>query len=91
VGLTLHCATIGLEESLLEVFELYPNPNNGSFTIEIPEAWIGKQALIYDMQGRLLTKLDLTAKKSQIEMNNFARGAYWLQIDNEVPVKWMKN
>ncbi|MBM3916147.1 MAG: T9SS type A sorting domain-containing protein, partial [Sphingomonadales bacterium] len=83
--------TIGLEESLLEVFELYPNPNNGSFTIEIPEAWIGKQALIYDMQGRLLTKLDLTAKKSQIEMNNFARGAYWLQIDNEVPVKWMKN
>ena len=43
------------------------------------------------MQGRLLEVLMLEKKNNQIEVTNFARGAYWLKIDDEVPVKWIKN
>jgi hypothetical protein len=83
--------TIGLEENAFDQITLYPNPNNGNFSIEIPENWVGKQAKIYDMQGRLLEVLMLEKKNNQIEVTNFARGAYWLQIEDEVPLKWIKN
>lgn len=83
--------TIGLEENAFDQITLYPNPNNGSFSIEISENWVGKQAKIYDMQGRLLEVLMLEKKNNQIEVTNFTRGAYWLKIDDAVPVKWIKN
>ncbi len=45
-----------------------------------------------DMQGRLLDQLELSTKvKNHIEFKYFVRGAYWLQIENEVPLKWIKN
>lgn len=83
--------TIGLEEWAKENMLLYPNPNNGNFTLEVPDALIGKDVYIYDMQGRLLDQLELTTKVNYIEFKHFARGAYWLQIENEVPLKWIKN
>lgn len=83
--------TIGLEEWAKENMLLFPNPNNGNFTLEIPEALIGKDVYIYDMQGRLLDQLELSTKVNYIEFIHFSRGAYWLQIENEVPLKWIKN
>lgn len=83
--------TIGLEEWAKENMLLYPNPNNGNFTLEVPDALIGQKVYIYDMQGRLLDQLELTTKVNYIEFKHFARGAYWLQIENEVPLKWIKN
>ena len=76
-----------LDEWAKENMLLYPNPNNGNFTLEVPEALIGKDLYIYDMQGRLLDQLELLTKVNYIEFIHFARGAYWLQIDNEVPLK----
>jgi hypothetical protein len=83
--------TIGLEENAFDQITLYPNPNNGNFTLEVSEALIGKKVHIYDMQGRLLDQLELSTKLNYIEFTHYARGAYWLQIDNEVPLKWIKN
>lgn len=43
------------------------------------------------MQGRLLEILILDKKINAIEATHYARGAYWLKIDDVAPVKWIKN
>jgi len=58
---------------------LYPNPNNGSFILEAPQA-IGSSYSIYDMLGQLIQQ-DVIAKESTpISMSGHAAGVYALEV-----------
>jgi hypothetical protein len=83
--------TIGLEEHLSSQILLYPNPNNGAFTLELPQALIGQTIQIFDMAGRLIQETSAQEMKQHIELNDVATGSYWLRIGGEIPMKLVKN
>jgi hypothetical protein len=70
---------------------LYPNPNNGVFTLEMPQALIGQTIQIFDMAGRLIQENTAQELKQHIELNDVATGSYWLRIGSETPMKLVKN
>ncbi len=92
------CVSVSDEKSLLVTnipeipkennalqFKVYPNPNNGSFTIEIEnfESEIFDYR-IYDITGKLRQtgKLDSEEKIRNIELIDIADGVYFLQISS---------
>jgi len=83
--------TIGLDEHLFSQILLYPNPNNGLFTLEIPQAHIGQTIQIFDMAGRLIQENTTQEMNQLIELYNVATGSYWLRIGSETPMKLVKN
>jgi hypothetical protein len=83
--------TIGLEEHLSSQILLYPNPNNGVFTLEMPQALIGQIIQIFDMAGRLIQESTALEIKQHIELKDVATGSYLLRIGGETPMKLVKN
>ncbi|MEM7373708.1 MAG: T9SS type A sorting domain-containing protein [Bacteroidota bacterium] len=75
---------VSIGDNLFSHFDLYPNPNNGAFTLslELSEAEVMHLQLM-DMKGQLLWQ-DNTARvqhyKSQIHIEGSAAGIYLLQI-----------
>ncbi len=73
------------EEDSNERFKIYPNPNNGFFTIEIEtfESEIFNYR-IYDITGKLRQtgKLNSEEKTKNIELKDFADGIYFIQISS---------
>ena len=83
--------TIGLSELLSAQILLYPNPNNGVFTLEMPANLIGQAIQIFDMSGRLIQEITAQEMKQLIELKDIATGSYWLRIGVEAPLKLVKN
>ena len=70
-------------------FSLYPNPNNGSFTLALENANISKANLqVYDIVGRMCYTTDITESKTIIT-TNLPAGMYFvkLQVDGATLTK----
>ncbi len=59
---------------------IYPNPANGTFTIDIDENMIGSMATITDITGRKLLAIPLEARSSQLEAGAFPTGVYFVTV-----------
>ncbi|WP_395052852.1 T9SS type A sorting domain-containing protein [Flavobacterium sp.] len=72
-------------------FSIYPNPNNGTFTISINKDNFETVALeVYDVLGKKILNQDLIAKETSIKTDNLSKGVYFAKIttsDNEVFTK----
>ena len=60
--------------------KVYPNPNTGAFTLEIPGITGTATILISDLSGRVMHTESTTEPTLNIDMNNYADGAYLLQV-----------
>ncbi len=80
-------ATLFLEDSIFEGFNLYPNPSNGSFNLKFnAESNENIQIQLYDLTGRLVKELLFFNTSFQfserISFQNTAKGFYVLKIKN---------
>lgn len=74
---------IGVEEYEKRMFEVYPNPNNGSFTINLKEALTDNGAIeVLDLQGRIVYFQNIlkTQKKFEIRTSTLLQGVYFLKL-----------
>lgn len=71
--------------------QLYPNPNNGLFTVEIPSELVGQDMQILDINGRIIQIVKLNEQINSIDTEELARGTYWLQIGSQKPIQMIKN
>lgn len=56
---------------------IYPNPNSGVFTIDIPAGMQAGEATVLDVNGRIIQRKTYTAgTKLQFDMKDAARGVY---------------
>lgn len=62
-------------------FSLFPNPNNGSFKIQLNAATVnGYSLIVTDVTGREVYSADLSANETQIDIDNASNGTYLMTV-----------
>lgn len=75
-------ATTEEPEEIIEEFQLFPNPTRGVFKIKSPE--LLKTITIYNITSKKVISLSsINRQVLELNMNTFARGAYFLKIELE--------
>lgn len=79
--------TFSVEENEFDNFVIYPNPNNGTFSLTSNSS-LGNDAYlrIYDIQGKLVetVNLDNTGGTQQIQLqNSYETGVYLVELVND--------
>ncbi|WP_240723549.1 glycosyl hydrolase family 8, partial [Flavobacterium sp. J27] len=67
------------ENTVLET-AIYPNPNNGVFTIQAP---IRSSISILDVQGKEVFKTETTQGLHSVDMSQYSKGIYLVKITHE--------
>jgi hypothetical protein len=58
---------------------IYPNPNNGIFTVDMPNENEGVLEL-YNLAGELIKKQQLSRGRQLVQLNDIAKGFYFVKI-----------
>lgn len=61
-------------------FDIFPNPNSGSFTLNIDQEDLGKVVYIYDALGKLILDQILEERMTFIELDSVNPGIYVIQL-----------
>lgn len=63
--------------------KLFPNPNNGSFTLELVDMEIGREIQIYNVSGKLVKSIVINSEKQVIDATELENGVYFIRLQNE--------
>jgi hypothetical protein len=70
---------------------VYPNPTRGSVTILVGDnSLVGTVAVLYDINGRLLENIKITASSQALELSRYANGTYFIKLSNNEVLKIVK-
>jgi subtilisin-like proprotein convertase family protein len=79
-------ATAGTNEFGLQDFKIYPNPNNGSFTVEFnSDSSNDVQILVHDMRGRQIMNKSYENSglfSGNVNLNNVETGVYLVTVQD---------
>jgi hypothetical protein len=78
--------TLGVEDfAALDKIAIAPNPSNGVFTISKNSQTSISKVTVYDINAKVLKVIDseLDLEAIQIDLSNFSKGLYFLEIANE--------
>jgi hypothetical protein len=73
--------TIGLNEQFKTNVEIFPNPNNGMFTLKWNTLNHCAPMYISDIQGRILMTEILKDSEIKIDLSSFCNGTYFIQLN----------
>lgn len=76
VSITVN-ACVGIGEQVASHISIYPNPNNGIFTVEASE---NCSVIIYNVLGEVVYSHNTTEDKTEIDLTGFTNGLYQLMI-----------
>lgn len=71
----------------LDVIDVYPNPNNGSFNLKISEHTVFENIIISDLLGNIITKInvhDLEDRGMRVQLDNVKPGLYLINTGKSV-------
>jgi Reelin subrepeat B/Secretion system C-terminal sorting domain len=72
---------VGVDEhSNKNRIQIYPNPNNGKFTVEGKEM---QKIEIYDVSGRIIYQSDVDTEIVEIDLSAYSKGLYHVTITTE--------
>jgi hypothetical protein len=69
------------EVKIFSSVTLYPNPNNGFYSIGIPSGMINSNITIYNMLGQQVGKYHLTNTLSELNMQGCSSGVYAYRVE----------
>lgn len=75
----VHVSGIGVEENSLNQNVIFPNPTVGLLRVNNPSNW-----KVMDLTGKTLLQQN---QADQIDISQFAKGIYLVQVNNSTPVK----
>jgi hypothetical protein len=82
---TYEISDVGIKETEMNIsLVVFPNPTTDNLTLEISD--YNNEELkyqLYDMQGKLLKAADIVAKETQINMLQFSKATYFINILDE--------
>ena len=65
-----------------EFFRIYPNPNNGQFTIEISDDLKERKISILNSTGSLVAEKLLNGKRTSLFQLDLPKGIYFIRLEN---------
>jgi hypothetical protein len=82
----------GIDDNFRTHFQVYPNPNNGSFQVRMETLQFKTDLHIFDIQGRIVFQKEIAAglAESTFTFNNFPEGIYLIQFKSHGNVKSIK-
>ena len=78
----IHITGVSVAELSKKGIKIYPNPNTGQFYITINQNEEPVSIRIYDLTVKLLKTRILNKEKNLIDMQDYAKGIYLLQINS---------
>jgi hypothetical protein len=70
---------------------VYPNPTKDQVTLLVGDkALVGTTAVLYDMNGRLLETIKITASSQSVNLGKYVNGSYVLKLSNSEVFKIIK-
>jgi hypothetical protein len=72
----------GVKEIVNSSILVYPNPTNSNITLQVSSELVGRTYSIQDFSGRIILNGKIRSTQEQIELQDVARGAYYLSIEN---------
>ncbi len=72
---------IGIEELNGSFVSLYPNPANEYINVTVDDSQLGKGFVIRDVTGKILKEGTIKNNVTNIKLDAFARGVYFLSVD----------
>lgn len=72
------------EESLDQFMQVYPNPNNGTFSVQLDRSLNGNADLqVVSMTGQVVHRQAFTAQGASLDLSGLAAGTYIVQLNTE--------
>jgi hypothetical protein len=72
---------IGISEQVLSTLNVYPNPTNDKFTLNVSNDLLGKIYVITDFSGRIISQGNINSLIQTVDIQDISKGSYFLQID----------
>jgi len=70
---------------------VYPNPTGGLVTIVLGDiSLIGTEAVVMDINGRVLQRVKITAGSQTINLTQYINGMYLIRLNNKETLKVLK-
>ena len=70
---------------------VYPNPTQGIITVTVGDkALIGTQAVVVDINGKVIQQVKITANSQSFDFNNLLNGVYFIRLNNKEVMKVIK-
>jgi len=83
------CLGISANASSISGLNVYPNPNNGEFTVELNNG-LNKTVELMDVTGRVLSLQTSGNGKMIINIDNFSNGVYYIKVKSGNAVEVLK-
>ena len=76
-----HNTTASVQKITENDLFVFPNPNHGSFTLNIKHTDNNhpSEIIIYDIAGRIINQMDLPSGSNEIKFSNLSKGTYLLR------------
>lgn len=81
---TSECATvntIGFNELQWNNVQIFPNPSNGIFNLELNSSINSPLFFVTDLQGRILLTEELMDSEMKVDLSKFSNGTYFIHLD----------
>jgi hypothetical protein len=75
---------VAAQEEVKEALTLYPNPNEGRFTMEVPTSLFNRSYQIIDIRGARVYENRFTTSRETLDLRNLESGIYFINIHGEV-------
>ena len=88
----VECATVGIEDNIgFDLnYRIYPNPSNSFVTIKSNFESFGTDYTISDQLGRIVLSGYLKSEYTEISIQEFSNGIYFIKIGNNNTFRLMK-
>jgi hypothetical protein len=71
--------------------KVYPNPAKQKFTIEFKGDLKTRHTYtIFDIEGKIIMNGDISAKTTVVDISEFAKGTYFIKIENDNSMVYSK-
>ena len=84
ISFTTSTSTTGINDTINseELMNIYPNPSNNIFKIQITNDLIGSELEILSIDGKLMHSMAIIDSKFNIDLSNYFNGLYILRINH---------
>ena len=80
VGISINISGIGVDEGAMQNVRLFPNPNDGYFTVEVGEAYVGASYEVVDGMGRTIERGVITSTQQGFDLADKPKGVYRIAL-----------